>query len=346
MKNLILISQDRLDISSQMRHEIVRKILDSNEFKIVLMVVNPSINKEEFLSYDGVEEVITNLEIEYDDSMAGLSYDDIIYYKDRQVDIENGAYRLYGDYQMGKYYYYSAIAFWNRFFKKKHVDVVFFTKAYHGFSYDCCELVARKYGVNAYHMIQAGYNNTYSIHKGYSLVPVCKKSPIDINYILQSTYDKTSLPPTAEKKTFIRKMLYLLGGNLLEDFTIRLVKWDWSPKSIIMKRAKITWWDKFYGYIKLQSIKRYMNSLSIQPNYNDKYIVYFLHVEPEASTQVCTVLESQLTIIKMLSETVPKGWYVYVKEHPVQFYVNNDRGYYHMFDAPLFKTKKFYKKIN
>ena len=59
-----------------------------------------------------------------------------------------------------------------------------------------------------------------------------------------------------------------------------------------------------------------------------------------------TILESQLVIIKMLSETLPEGWYLYVKEHPAQFDINNDTSYYHMYDMPLFKTKKFYKKIS
>lgn len=74
-------------------------------------------------------------------------------------------------------------------------------------------------------------------------------------------------------------------------------------------------------------------------------MVYFLHVEPEAFIQINTIFESQLAVIKMLSETLPTGWKLYVKEHPAQFDVNSDLGYYHMVDMPRFKTKEFYKKI-
>ena len=47
----------------------------------------------------------------------------------------------------------------------------------------------------------------------------------------------------------------------------------------------------------------------------------------------------------MLSENLPDGWFIYVKEHPAQFDINNDTGYYHMWDGQFFKTKMFYRKL-
>ena len=262
-----------------------------------------------------------------------------------QSDIESGAYRMYADYQMVKYYYYAALSFWTRFFDEHQVDIVIHTKEYHGFAYDCCDIVARKRGIKCFHFIRAGYNNTISIYTHNHLIPILDESCVDIKYLLQSQHDKDTVPPSVEYKSFLRRMLYAVGGNLLEDFAMRLVKWNWSPRSIMRKRAKIYWSDKFFGYVKLQCAKKYMESLIKEVDYKKKYVCYFLHFEPEASMQVSTILGCQLVIIKMLSETLPDGWCVYVKEHPVQFDTNNDPAYYHMFDAPLFKTKKFYRKL-
>ena len=212
--------------------------------------------------------------------------------------------------------------------------------------YDCCDIVAKQRGIKSFHMNPVGYNHTFTVYTDYQMIPVKRNEINKVEYLLQSSYDKTGLAPSAEKKNFARKILYRIGGNLLEDFATRIVRWNWSPRAYERKRAKIYWSEKFWGYMKLKSVRRFMNSMSCVPNFDEKYICYFLHFEPEASIQVSTILPNQLVIIKMLSETLPKGWTLYVKEHPAQFNVNNDTGYYFMFDAPLFKTKKFYQKLN
>ena len=194
-------------------------------------------------------------------------------------------------------------------------------------------------------MTPIGYHNTFTIYSYRKILPVFDYPIENIDYLLESSYDKNGMAPTTEKKNFFRKILYRIGGNLLEDYAIRLVRWDWRPRPYLRKRAKIYWSEKFFGYMELKNTERFMNKISCKPNFDEKYICYFLHFEPEASIQVSTELANQLVILKMLSETLPKGWSVFVKEHPAQFKVNHDVGYYFMFDAPLFKTKKFYKKL-
>lgn len=345
MKNVVLVTQDRKDITDEKRKEIVLSILSDGNYQIILLVVNMCADKREYRSIEGVKEVIDSYDLEYRESTAGLNYEDILASKNWQLEIENSAYRYYGDYNLGKYYYYSALSFWNEFFSRNKPDIIIHTKAYHGFAYDCCDIVAEKYGAKCFHLFPNGYNNTFSIYVHKKILPIYCGHVESLEYFLQSGYDKTHLPPTIEKKNSIQRCLYNIGGNLLEDFVTRLIHWNWSPRSIDRKRKKIFWSDKFIGYIKLLEIKRYMNSLSCLPNFEEKYVVYFLHVEPEANTQVNPILESQLVIIKMLSETLPTGWFLYVKEHPAQFDVNNDPGYYHMVDMPRFKTKAFYLKI-
>lgn len=345
MKNVILVAQDRFDISKEERKRIINSIVEDGDCQIILLIINPGEKKEEYLSIDGVKEVITSLELEYMESMKGLSYKEIDQYRAFQTDIKTMAYRMFGDYQLSNYYFYESICFWIRFFETNKVDIIIHTKAYHGYMFDCCDVVAKRYGVKSYHMTPIGYNDTFTLYTYRQIIPVYEGRIDNIAYLLQSSYDKKKVQPSPEVKGRFRKMLYCLGGNLLEDFVTRLFDWNWKPRAYERKRAKIYWSEKFFGYLKIRSTKRYVESISCKPNFNEKYICYFLHFEPEAAIQVSTELANQLVIIKMLSETLPEGWKLYVKEHPVQFDVNHDVGYYFMFDVPLFKTKKFYKKI-
>lgn len=345
MKNIILVTQDRNDFTEEERLNIINAIVKSGDYRIVLLVINGSGDKEKYRNIEGVQEVITSMELEYEESMEGLSYKDIARFKEAELYITNGARRLHNDYPMEKYYFYSAYCYWKRFFDKHQIDFVVQTKPYHGFAYDLCDNIAKERGIGFFHIIPIGYNNTFGAYAGANLLPIVKSDAQNINYLLRSHYDKTKLPPSKENKGIFRKTLYSIGGNLLEDFVVRLLHMNWSSRAIIQKRAKIYWSDKLLGYLKTLSIKRYMKNLSVEPNLDEKYVCYFLHVEPEAPQYISAVLENQLTIIKILSETLPKGYTLYVKEHPAQFDLNKDAGYYHMFDAPLYKTKKFYQKI-
>lgn len=345
MKNIIFVAQDRADISRDERKNIIKSMVEGGDYQILLLIINAGEDKEEYLSINGVKQVITSLELEYMESMEGLSYEEIDRYRELQSDIETNAYRMFGDYQLSKYYYYEALSFWIRYFDKNVVDMVIHTKAYHGYMFDCCDIVAKRYGIKSYHMTPIGYNNTFTIYTYRQIIPVFDGRIDNIQYLLQSNYDKKMVQPTQEKKSYFRRLLYGFGGNLLEDYVMRLISWNWKPRSYARKRAKIYWSEKFFGYIKVKLTQKYVDSISCKPNFKEKYICYFLHFEPEAAIQVSTELANQLVIIKMLSETLPAGWKLYVKEHPVQFDVNHDVGYYFMFDVPLFKTKKFYKKI-
>lgn len=88
--------------------------------------------------------------------------------------------------------------------------------------------------------------------------------------------------------------------------------------------------DKVYvkrGRIKLKSMREvsYYNGLSSLPDYeNDKYVVFFLHLQPEATTlPKGGVFCSQELMIQCLATALEKfGIKLYVKEHFVQPYRN------------------------
>jgi hypothetical protein len=71
---------------------------------------------------------------------------------------------------------------------------------------------------------------------------------------------------------------------------------------------------------KIFSLYRFYNKNVTDVNYDSKFVFFALHYQPEATT--CPsggVFENQLLAIKILSESIPKDWTIYVKEHPRQF---------------------------
>ena len=112
MKNVIFVAQDRNVITNDERKKIREKILADGMYKIILLIINPAEKKENYLVFEGVKQIITTLELEYMESMSGLSYAEITRHRKYQSDIETMAYRMFGDYQMSGYYYYEALSFW------------------------------------------------------------------------------------------------------------------------------------------------------------------------------------------------------------------------------------------
>ena len=350
MKNVILISQGAQDYTDAELTRLIKAIVDGGMYQIVLLVLYVKAKKEIYSSLPGVCQIMDSRELEYMESMEGLDFETILNCRDLQMNIEGAYYRVYGDYQLDKYSYYAALSFWNTFFRNHRVDFVIQTKPFHGFAYDCCDLIARKHHVKFFHIDWVGYNDSCGIYttekaNRFRLLPVFQHNCPNVSYLLDSNFDISKNPPTMIKKSLFRKVMYRIGGNLLEDFARRAVQFNWKPQSFKQKRKEIYWRDKFFGYLKQKRTEQYLNTLFSKIDVTEKYVCYLLHVEPEATIQNSTVIESQLVIIKILSDTLPDGWSSYVKEHPAQYDVNKDTGYHHMWDGQFFKTKLFYEKL-
>jgi capsule polysaccharide modification protein KpsS len=76
-----------------------------------------------------------------------------------------------------------------------------------------------------------------------------------------------------------------------------------------------------YERIKLNNnLFELYNSLSHRLDLNNNFIFFPLHFQPERSSQPeASYFENQLLAIKLLSYNLPKGYLIYVKEHPRQF---------------------------
>lgn len=76
-------------------------------------------------------------------------------------------------------------------------------------------------------------------------------------------------------------------------------------------------------YIKV--LKKHYESLTVKPNYNEKYVVLFLHYQPEATTcPIGNIFVDQELCVDTLLKNLPDDYKVYIKEHPSQFYANSE----------------------
>lgn len=87
--------------------------------------------------------------------------------------------------------------------------------------------------------------------------------------------------------------------------------------------------------------KRIINESGTVKFDNIKFYYFPIHSQPEASTQARTQLyEDQLYVIRLVSNALPKGTKLIIKEHPVYFMRKNYE------DIRYYRNKSFYKLIS
>ena len=119
-------------------------------------------------------------------------------------------------------------------------------------------------------------------------------------------------------------------------------------KKRLSKRKKVWSWTKqfksnlrkpkyFIGLLRKYKIYKLYERLSTTNLNDDKFVVVFLHYQPErTSCPEGKFFSQQYHLIKTISMSLPEGYYVYVKEHPSMFL--ND------FDI-RFRNRDFYESI-
>jgi hypothetical protein len=95
----------------------------------------------------------------------------------------------------------------------------------------------------------------------------------------------------------------------------------------------------------VRKMRKFYDSISVELDTSKKCIFYALHFDPEASIMARARLSSQLIVIKQLSQSLPVGWVLYVKEHPNQFKLNEPGWWFYLTSIHKYRTKEFYKEI-
>jgi hypothetical protein len=355
LKNLILVDRSL---------ELVDDILQDPQICIVVLVIdNETQEIEKYRNHRQIQSIYTVAELDNLDSTQGLDFPFIRKCKGAQLRAENAMLRFEIDYSDRKYRYYMGLAFWHTVFEENAIDIVLLSGATHGLNYDGILLgVAEHYHTAVYSL------NTVGIHRWAAFLfdhkrnqPVVlhneKKIASMNEYLVDGEHDVLHVwldgnenVETSSKigrvQQYILKQVYRLFGYYGRATLVAIMRRTlFLPRQICSSGFQISLYDTLKCYGRMSSNRRFLKKKEVKASLDEKYIYYPLSFEPEATTQTKTTLESQLVIIKMLSECLPPGWKVYVKEHPHQYRLNNDLFYYYVVNGDLFKTKRYYERI-
>jgi len=101
-------------------------------------------------------------------------------------------------------------------------------------------------------------------------------------------------------------------------------KKEFKSKAALSMNSKSVNWSLylvyFFSLFRIRKLKSYYDEHSQPLNTERAYVYFALHNDPGMTTQPeGGVFEDQYLAISMLSQSLPEGWILYVKEHPRQF---------------------------
>ncbi len=135
---------------------------------------------------------------------------------------------------------------------------------------------------------------------------IIKQSPFSLLKLIFRYFDKSA------KNLFMGLFPFLFKKEVLHFSSLNGIRNRFFYRIVLN--------FKLWKLIKLQIYynKRANNRLDLEKD----YVFVGLHMQPEKTSQpMGGEFDNQLMMIKILSDSVPKGWKVYVKEHPNQFNV-------------------------
>jgi len=324
----------------------VDMILQNTDWQICVLVVDSVVQKNIYEGHPRVLNIFTEEEFWRLENVEDIDYDDIKKYKHIQSACDMGARRVQDDFQFSRYQFYMGIAVWRRFFSQFDVTLCLVIHICHGFRCDqILAEMAKERGIPCYFVGPHSGSDTRTIYS------IQKKDYLQMNegtgYMDDMTINRIihySIPYERPSNVF-KRLIYHIGGiSLLKIMgciyrrsTKLPIHYNTMSIFTLMKRYVETRW------IQSRNQKRYQ-----EINYEKKYIVYFLHLEPEAVLVHYTDgMDSQLIAIQMLAASLPKDWELYVKEHPDSYKINKDAERWNEVSVyPVYYSDYFFKKIS
>lgn len=298
---------------------------------------------------DGLDEFYIN-------HCQDIDYDLLGCFKHIELKVVSYFERFTSDIGRISYIYSCALSYWIDKLKDNSISGVFCNEIEHGSIHDTIILeVARYYNKKVY-ISTVGFSNAawdtldsiydFVSNKFIVLSIEDKSNKVNINDFIYNSEMKDTVRNLNSKKDFSIK------GFIVESierffgtaFSIYFFSFFGRYKSNVFGFC-IPAKSYYSGSVYCKLMKKYYASISkiIDPQHS--YIYYSLHMEPEASIQNNTIFSNQLAIIKDLHDNLPDGWFLYIKEHPHQYDLDNKEFSYFLPSIKRFRTKGFYKEI-
>lgn len=222
-------------------------------------------------------------------------------------------------YQRNKLHYYinmfnSLYRFFWGLFEKEKIDLVLFSNIPHEGTELIIYEIAKFLGIKTIFFVQHSF-----LDKIYYLESVEDYGPF--NYMYQQNNDSD----IKIEKTFYKDHWYMKNIETY-DFTFSEV----IKNTLATRRGGKSIRKKFIGkvkafcenFLKYLDVKQYLRNLenyATQVNYDEKFVYFPLHFQPELTTSVWGgIFCDQLLAIEILSEIIPEDWTIYVKDNPKQ----------------------------
>ncbi len=283
-----------------------------------------------------------------------FSYQLLRDFKEAQCKIEFAAHRWCNNGMLATNHFINVLSWLNHIFDTYSIRFVFASELEHGYLHDLPCHIAKQRNIPAFftsHTIIYGtsllfYNtNTYIALVGGHLSQTQLKENLFYSFEPNKmTKYKKHASLYKKIRQYARKCVLKIGGQLGVEFLMTILHGNYTAEQYL-GYYPFSFWAKLQSYLYTKKQRRYYNSIAKTPNYDEKFIFYAMHFEPEGGTSVCVPLQNQLTIIQMLSRALPKGYKLYVKEHPHQFMLNNPEMSYFLYNIKWFKSIEFYKEV-
>ena len=285
-----------------------------------------------------------------------LDYKSIEQFRESQLNSEYFQSRFSNDFSLKQYHYFNALSFWIDIFTNENICAIILEGRQHGANYDGLALdVAKAYKVPSFvfetYMVRHAEDATKSVRAvlDYGLknrIPIdhskLNLQKVDLkNYLFY--YEKIDAETKKKRKSFKDILKLLLPSYLF--IAIRMIVKIITNKKIVMHGLITSPAKVLQNIFYIIMIKRKYDSISVNLDTSKKYVVYALHFDPEASIMSRTVLNNQLLIIKQLSESLPDGWLLYVKEHPIQFKAFVPGHWFYLISFEKYRTINFYQEV-
>lgn len=340
---------DKIYITSSLMHELEANIiLQYNTIAKVEYIDSNSISNSDIYKHvhlENSEEVLSKSECIYSDLLSSLRWIPIT----KRSSYDTNTFSMT--------FYYDVIAFWNDFFVSNDIDSVISLNDEHS-SFDSILIrVAKKYKVKNILTCSITGAIAQNSQEFFSFYDTNKKKYLNL-LSYQKNKNNCSITNNTNFDTFSDeyKTTKLAKIKFLLKMTAKLVTSDKSLfEKVLLLNKKIINLVKTKYLLKKQlknimNLKIYYDNLSVDAiDYENKYVYYCLHFDPEATTlPKDTIYSNQLLNIRIISSSLPDGWKLYVKEHPHQLkstlYKDIFLNQLHSID--IFRSQSFYKYIH
>lgn len=331
---------------------VYREVLESEEF-LELILKNKNRIGRICSSLASYEEFYAMFKTDYQ-----LDINEISKYRNAQLDCTREITRSVLPLVESDYRYFISLSFWLSIFSTYPIKFVLSATIYHGNLLDSPAFhIARQNNIPVYFLsfqLLMDTRQLVAVKKFWGeketflgFNKVLSESKIDLTpYCFHKMIQKKAKKAETQK---FKHFFWLKIQRRIKFFINRL---KLSKKELFLIKAGKFKSHFTYGLLEvaeslayIKELRKIYKLLSCSIDENDKYVYFSLHLEPEASILNSSICASQLFYIKMIADNLPPGWKVYVKEHPYQFFVQNQRLWHCFYGIKNFRPMSFYEHI-